>query len=893
MPMTVGARALLSPQQRAALYLASIHAVPAALDTPLSLRVSRLLFCDDILRLDDACAREVTTVPLRASGAGAPPPPPPRRSADLLPCIVQVVAPALGNTLSERSLALHMLPRLLRAALPGPGHGGPLPRSAWACMALLSPLAAVVDAQLSSPTSCARASFAGAQSAANTSVPAAFAPWLAPSLSALVPAYARARITCRAFSGGAVGDRRASGVEFGGGAGKPSPTHMELRAERAARTSYASLAAELARAVSVSNSLERDCCAVTRDLHAQLYGSDAAPSACSVPAPAGGAATAAPSPTSHTTPYPSAATCTAVASLLALLSALPTQYVPYCFATLAPLPAAARELDSISREAVRQALLLQLGNTMLHLLAVPAFPPAWVQMNVLVYKAACAVHTWMGAALATCYYGADAAIVSGLGNTGGTQPSSAASATVSAALMSPSWMCALPVWQCFVELSLALLTAPIATPDALSPGAQSMVAPHATDERAALCSVVRHVLGGSLIPALPSLRGGAAALGVLLQRFTASAYSDASGSTALTQSEACAETQVLGADAAQPVLPGLSRLGKLALAPQLIPVALDLTHSSSPDVCALARDVYFDLIAAELFVRYAWPGRTPPPARLLPANFFADQLASLTASADGGGGTSSTSGSAPVAGLPYVERFTIDAIDVLVQNHGPSLVTYATVAGSGSAEMAAGGSEQRGGSEAAQYVPPRENLIMSLFAPQQAQTRRTATAMGLGMTTGIPATPLLSALAACDATTSPATLPATAGAGVTTATASPAMLVLGSAAAPVVPVPPVPEGLALTSAYSSTSTSGGGSSGGGGLPVGAWKELLGNRIVLRFLSEIRTLYAMLSSVSQYPHTPAYEEERTRAALTLISYLRRTHRSDLYLKYVNYLHALHV
>jgi hypothetical protein len=57
--------------------------------------------------------------------------------------------------------------------------------------------------------------------------------------------------------------------------------------------------------------------------------------------------------------------------------------------------------------------------------------------------------------------------------------------------------------------------------------------------------------------------------------------------------------------------------------------------------------------------------------------------------------------------------------------------------------------------------------------------------------------------------------------------------------------------------------------------------------VVRFLSEIRQLHKMLSAVSMYPKTPQFEEERTEAALALISSLGRSHRQDMYTKYAGY------
>jgi len=49
---------------------------------------------------------------------------------------------------------------------------------------------------------------------------------------------------------------------------------------------------------------------------------------------------------------------------------------------------------------------------------------------------------------------------------------------------------------------------------------------------------------------------------------------------------------------------------------------------------------------------------------------------------------------------------------------------------------------------------------------------------------------------------------------------------------------------------------------------------------------------MLSSISRFPPTSAFEDERTAAALVLILYLRRSHRTDLYHKYVAFLSNLH-
>jgi len=71
-----------------------------------------------------------------------------------------------------------------------------------------------------------------------------------------------------------------------------------------------------------------------------------------------------------------------------------------------------------------------------------------------------------------------------------------------------------------------------------------------------------------------------------------------------------------------------------------------------------------------------------------------------------------------------------------------------------------------------------------------------------------------------------------------------------------------------------------------------FEGLLGHPVVESFLGELRTLYAMLFAVVSFPDTPYFENERSDAALSLIGFLRQTHRSDIYTKYVHYLQGLH-
>ena len=67
-------------------------------------------------------------------------------------------------------------------------------------------------------------------------------------------------------------------------------------------------------------------------------------------------------------------------------------------------------------------------------------------------------------------------------------------------------------------------------------------------------------------------------------------------------------------------------------------------------------------------------------------------------------------------------------------------------------------------------------------------------------------------------------------------------------------------------------------------------------VVSQLLNDVRKLFDMLVALRRYPtelpEGQVYEEERTTAALTLISYLRSTHRHDLFERYVSYLINMH-
>jgi dedicator of cytokinesis protein 3 len=61
---------------------------------------------------------------------------------------------------------------------------------------------------------------------------------------------------------------------------------------------------------------------------------------------------------------------------------------------------------------------------------------------------------------------------------------------------------------------------------------------------------------------------------------------------------------------------------------------------------------------------------------------------------------------------------------------------------------------------------------------------------------------------------------------------------------------------------------------------------------LTFLGDIKDLLEMMVALQGYPALPEYEDERTSAALKLMSYLRQTDRTELYTTYVDLLVGMH-
>jgi hypothetical protein len=548
----------------------------------------------------------------------------------------------------------------------------------------------------------------------------------------------------------------------------------------------------------------------------------------------------------------------AITSWMSLVWACPHELGPYLLATLSPL---AHELARLPLEGggppvaavhehARLRLALQLLRGPLAFLASSPLASPWLGMGQLLHTACLRVHRWVAGLLASAYSAED----------------------------SP-WALALPVWTTWVELTVAFLTSPLFAPEALAPARRQAVVERYGDRRGEVCDTLRTVWGGALGPAGAGGASGGAAGAVPPPRWAAgcllappSAYTDVSGAGILRALEEAARRKGTGGGA-PPAHSGLCAPLRLALAPSLVAPLLDLTHCVNATVSTLARDAYLDLLRAELTVQGA-------------------------ASRGPGEGTSP---------LPVMERLTIDTIDVLAAHKGPSLVFVGCSSTSGPAAPLApsvspsatrgpapslpgfpsGGMPSRvaaliraasssgdglptlGGPRSdapkpprrrgtltthSAYVPPPDNLLMQLFAPKR-MLRRAKTG-----------------------------LPLTAGGAFT--------LSLGGGAfrASVSPLPGRP-----TLSLGAEAEGGGGLTSPSAAPPSALagaEDLLTHKSVVTFLGEIRTLYSMLSSVSKYPHTPEWEDERASAALVLIAYLRTSHRRDMHSKYVTFLTDLH-
>jgi hypothetical protein len=485
--------------------------------------------------------------------------------------------------------------------------------------------------------------------------------------------------------------------------------------------------------------------------------------------------------------------CTSI--LVSIVTQIPEALMPNLLATVAPLqhllgPSATRT----EIEVLRLAFAMELLCTAHAVLNRPSFPASWMSMQLLCVSFPTKIHRWIGSFIASCYRGND-------------------------------WAKAFPLWEKFIDLSLHLLTCPIISPEMLSPTRRRFILESVGDLRPEIGMTMRLVWGSPVCPLdLPPL---------LLPITPPQVFLDPTGATKIPEADEAANRTGLctGNTTLDPIL-------KMCLAPRLVAPLLDLTHCSSDAVATLARDMYFDLIRAELICsEMAMQGGAV-------ANDDSPKISSRA------------------RGLPEIERLTIDAIHTLVERKGPSLVyqegvrslagfldhpAYAMTKPKTQPEAPAGGT---GGNQTASnfrgtrvamlnstrmmpvsqdvsvkddtstkrpestgYAPPPSNLIMSLFGPAPAGLNRV------------------------DST--------------------------------------------LFSVDDLVDSSKG------------WAELLSDRVVMRFFAEIRTLYAMLSSVSQYPVTSEFEDERTKAALTLVGYLRRTHRSDMYTRFVTFMRDMHL
>jgi hypothetical protein len=447
----------------------------------------------------------------------------------------------------------------------------------------------------------------------------------------------------------------------------------------------------------------------------------------------------------------------------------------------------------------RLRFALQLTRTCVSFLSITVFPPSWHVLNMLLISCSMRVHSWVASYLRSCH----------CGNI--SDDSQAPSLT--------TWAPSEPLWRSYIELTLALLTSPLSAPESLRPAHRQAVLERYGDRRSDVCRVLRMSWGGSLTSLAFSGKNnavtspGATAIGISISvralpstfylNGPKTGYASTSSTISSNASSLCGSLRV-------------------ALAPLLVAPSLDLTHCVNSDVSELARDIYLDLIRAELEVHR-------------------------------------DRGDAALHALSEIERLTIDAIDILVQQKGPSLViprqpgpsapqpsararaafAVSQRIHSPSATSASSSTRSPLSPEVA-YTPPSDNLIMSLFAPK-VLLRKPGKVL-LTHQESVVDTPL-NALKRMEEDD--------------------------------------PEVLKVEGAFNLAPTTN-----------SDLNDLLSNRTVLTFLSEIRTLYSMLSSVLRFPPTASWEDERAKAALTLIGYLRRTHRSDMYAKYVTFLTDLH-
>lgn len=566
--------------------------------------------------------------------------------------------------------------------------------------------------------------------------------------------------------------------------------------------------------------LEADCSALPRSAWLAVYGPASTSGPSSSPQSGGGG------PTHVRTQAQIAA-----AALIHVINSLPDAVAPYLLATLLPVRPnmdpqafaagglATSDVDG-SLTASRLALVLQLLRTSLTLLACDPFPSAWVELSQAALTSAVRVYRWAGGYLAACHGGA-----------GDSGPS----------VGEESWRIALTAWSSWCELGLALLTSPVLTPEAQPAGQRAAWLQQWGDRRVAVCSVFRQVWGGALSSGESSTSGSLATASppdlASVPVIPAAAFRDASGAAMIAWASSVAGTPV------RPVLPALCPALRLALAPLLVGPALDLTHSGELHVSSLARDLFMDLMRAELAVRYG------------------------SDSTEGAGVAYPRAGLRGLeAGLPTVERYTIDAIDEIVSRGGPSLVSVPTRR-STSASLGS-----------AYDITPRPALLRSSSSSQSLE--------GLGepglRARGLASSPVKSTASFAhrsvhregSASYQQLLDPLQGSVGPGQSCSPPANNLLMRLLAP------------LESTLSGPGPSSALAGNGGNA------SLLRHPVVATFLAEIRTLYAMLSALGRFPRTPAFEDERAAAAETLISYLQRSHRSDLYSRHVCALRDMH-
>lgn len=624
---------------------------------------------------------------------------------------------------------------------------------------------------------------------------------------------------------------------------------------------------------------------------------------------------------------------------------------PYAIATLSQpyvqLEKQLRPMNILESAHPSWYLVQLLISVSIAVLSNPSFPSSWIVLHACIIETSTKLLAWTGTYLASLFNGVTKQHTS-LSDIPLLPSASSNENTTNLAPVDSSPMAA-SLWDDWIELFLSLLTVPWAVPESLRPSRASVVLESYGDLRLPIVRIFRTIWSGSLFfskldssPATqspeafphqhpmsmdanaPANSGGvvsafssipetpvdAVSLGLLL--LAPDAYLDTSGHTAIVQAlhyVSCTSWGQFLETSDHPF--SIAADLRLHLANRLVCALIDLAHCVNTEVASMAKEAYVDLIRAELTVTYnngilrqglqqdfLQTNNYDTPSELSPnVSMLRGKHSSVAKRAREVYSNPVFPAAADSYSLQEIERLTLDAIDMLVNNNGPSLVATNTVSKSSR---------------------DRRQSVTAIYSMQSYAQSHRSSLRGIHETqfrSPIPSSSLSSA--EIPTTRTFQTTYATETKGVTASdtngyhglySSSPENLILTLFASkakrsqmcqmsrrnsvsesPMINTTPTKSKQA--SERLSASSSGSGNAYGKD-SQDTEVEIFSLPIVRRFLTEIRTLYTMLSSISRYPATPAYEDDRCMAAWTLIKYLRYSHRKDLHAKYVESLVSFH-